>query len=135
MRTIDLAGDARERVVWATRPDETIWAPDWILFTPAIEGDPYDPRVRHLRALQPPGDQFWITGRGPVFSYRHNPVPELWNPGMLRNQWVIIDNGLYLVTGVETFRPMISPTNPYGDRPVGILVRPATNLANAMVMA
>lgn len=67
-------------------------------------------------------DQCWITGRGLVITIKEYPG-YYWNPGMHQGETVKIDEILWHVNGVEMHRPYISARQPYGNRPIGLLVR------------
>lgn len=69
-----------------------------------------------------------IKDRGPVAAISKDQIPEgIWDPGVLGGEYVEIDGDIYRVTGVEMFRPIISPEHPYshdfglGVEPVGTL--------------
>lgn len=50
----------------------------------------------------------------PVAHITSNPyLPELWDPGQLKNETVEIDGQMYEVKAVEKFMIMISPSQPY----------------------
>lgn len=69
-----------------------------------------------------------IKDRGQVAAISKDQIPEgMWNPGVLGGEYVEIDGDIYRVKGVEMFRPIISPTNPY-HHDFGLLVEPITNL-------
>ena len=60
------------------------------------------------------GDWFHVTSRGWVTNITKDQIPEgMWDPGVLSGQQVIIDGKEYKCRGVEMFRPIISPENPY----------------------
>lgn len=118
MTIINLAGRTEDYDVW-TYPLDTL-----VLLTP---GKP-DQCTTHVLRFMVSGDKFFITGRGWAYTFRRNPVEDLWDPRILVGEWVIIDGGICQVTGIEMHRLMISPTNPYGDLPIGVLTRDRTEL-------
>ena len=62
-------------------------------------------------------DQFTITGRGQVFSFK----PRIW-PKINVGDQVMIDGALWTVSGLEMTRPMVEFFDEI-PRPQGILVR------------
>jgi hypothetical protein len=65
-----------------------------------------------------------ITGRGFIKTFDADEIPEgMWNPGDLTGTYCRIDHDgkIYKILGVEMFRPLISPEDPY-DHPFGLLV-------------
>lgn len=68
-------------------------------------------------------DTFVIRGRGKVFSFSANKLPEtVMHPGEFMNCGVIIDGKTYLVSGVETNRPLLNVSERYTGS-FGLLVR------------
>jgi hypothetical protein len=62
-----------------------------------------------------------LKGRGRVACVYFNGTPEVWNPEVLMNLEVIIDDEVYVVKGLDLYRHMISPDRPYRAT-IGILV-------------
>jgi hypothetical protein len=117
---------------------DLVWDAEYRVLTYPLDGDsdfavvaPAKPIGVHQRdplRFLVSDDEFWITGRGPAFTFKHNPAPELWDPGLLRNEWVLVNGGLFQISGVEVWRVMISENRPYGDRSLGLLMRDRTVL-------
>jgi hypothetical protein len=57
---------------------------------------------------------FRIRERGWVVSVSADQIPDgVWDPGTMTGLTAVIDGEEFLIKGVEMFRPMISPENPY----------------------
>lgn len=57
---------------------------------------------------------FKIPGRGYALSFDKDQIPEgMWDLSVLNGQVVEVNGLCYTVKGVGTFKPMISPENPY----------------------
>lgn len=60
-----------------------------------------------------------IRGRGFIKTFEPDEIPEgMWNPGDLTGTYCRIDSDgkIYKILGVEMFRPLISPEDPYNHR-------------------
>jgi hypothetical protein len=67
-------------------------------------------------------DSYEIKGRGLVYSFDAEQIPaEMWDPGQLKGEDVLIDGTPHRVRGVETFCICRSPDFPY-RKSFGLLV-------------
>ena len=73
-------------------------------------------------------DTFQITGRGQVFTFKNDQLPqEILSPEHLTGQTVMIDGKLYLVRGAEMFRPISAGGHVRYKLGFGLLIKEVHN--------
>jgi hypothetical protein len=56
---------------------------------------------------------FYLKGRGWVAVVHYEGTPEHWTPEELYSEDVTVDGHTFVCRGVDMYRHMISPNNPY----------------------